>query len=40
MSDLRRTSNARRIALAWRYDVPLVAGLTVLWALLWGRGPC
>ncbi|KIQ06207.1 hypothetical protein RU06_12195 [Curtobacterium flaccumfaciens] len=24
------------MALAWRYDVPLVAGLTVLWALLWG----
>ncbi|MDM7892869.1 Na+/H+ antiporter subunit E [Curtobacterium caseinilyticum] len=36
MSDTRRISNARRIALAWRYDVPLVAGLTVLWALLWG----
>lgn len=32
----RRTTNARRIAVAWRYDVPLVAGLTVLWALLWG----
>jgi multicomponent Na+:H+ antiporter subunit E len=36
MTDVRRISNARRIALAWRYDVPLVAGLTVLWALLWG----
>lgn len=36
MSDTRRISNARRIAVAWRYDVPLVAGLTVLWALLWG----
>lgn len=36
MSDTRRITNARRIALAWRYDVPLVAGLTVLWALLWG----
>ncbi|MDR6169978.1 Na+/H+ antiporter subunit E [Curtobacterium sp. SORGH_AS_0776] len=32
----RRITNARRIAVAWRYDVPLVAGLTVLWALLWG----
>ncbi|WP_420369522.1 Na+/H+ antiporter subunit E [Curtobacterium sp. L1-20] len=32
----RRTANARRIVVAWRYDVPLVAGLTVLWALLWG----
>lgn len=32
----RRIANARRIAVAWRYDVPLVAGLTVLWALLWG----
>ncbi|WFR68648.1 Na+/H+ antiporter subunit E [Curtobacterium flaccumfaciens] len=32
----RRVANARRIAVAWRYDVPLVAGLTVLWALLWG----
>lgn len=29
-------SRARRLALAWRYEVPLVAGLTVLWALLWG----
>jgi len=36
MSDTRRITNARRIAVAWRYDVPLVAGLTVLWALLWG----
>ncbi|WIB00483.1 Na+/H+ antiporter subunit E [Curtobacterium sp. MCBA15_012] len=36
MSDTRRISNARRIAVAWRYEVPLVAGLTVLWALLWG----
>ena len=36
MSDTRRIANARRIAVAWRYDVPLVAGLTVLWALLWG----
>ncbi|OIH99818.1 MULTISPECIES: Na+/H+ antiporter subunit E [unclassified Curtobacterium] len=36
MTDVRRISNARRIAVAWRYDVPLVAGLTVLWALLWG----
>ena len=36
MSDIRRITNARRIAVAWRYDVPLVAGLTVLWALLWG----
>ncbi len=36
MSDTRRFTNARRIAVAWRYDVPLVAGLTVLWALLWG----
>ncbi|ROP80679.1 Na+/H+ antiporter subunit E [Curtobacterium sp. PhB115] len=34
--DTRRITNARRIAVAWRYDVPLVAGLTVLWALLWG----
>jgi len=32
----RRFTNARRIAVAWRYDVPLVAGLTVLWAMLWG----
>ena len=32
----RRITNARRIAVAWRYDVPLVAGLTILWALLWG----
>jgi multicomponent Na+:H+ antiporter subunit E len=32
----RRFTNARRIAVAWRYDVPLVAGLSVLWALLWG----
>lgn len=32
----RRVTNARRIAVAWRYDVPLVAGLTILWALLWG----
>lgn len=32
----RRIANARRIAVAWRYDVPLVLGLTVLWALLWG----
>ncbi|PZE94043.1 Na+/H+ antiporter subunit E [Curtobacterium sp. MCBD17_008] len=37
MSDARRYTNARRMALAWRYDVPLVAGLTVLWALLWGN---
>jgi multicomponent Na+:H+ antiporter subunit E len=36
MSDTRRFTNARRIAVAWRYDVPLAAGLTVLWALLWG----
>jgi multicomponent Na+:H+ antiporter subunit E len=36
VSDTRRFTNARRIAVAWRYDVPLVAGLTVLWALLWG----
>lgn len=36
MSDTRRFTNARRIAVAWRYEVPLVAGLTVLWALLWG----
>jgi multicomponent Na+:H+ antiporter subunit E len=36
MTDVRRVTNARRIAVAWRYDVPLVAGLTVLWALLWG----
>jgi multicomponent Na+:H+ antiporter subunit E len=36
VSDTRRITNARRIAVAWRYDVPLVAGLTVLWALLWG----
>ena len=36
MTYVRRISNARRIALAWRDDVPLVAGLTVLWALLWG----
>ncbi|MBF4616100.1 Na+/H+ antiporter subunit E [Curtobacterium sp. VKM Ac-1376] len=36
MTDVRRITNARRIAVAWRYDVPLVAGLTVLWALLWG----
>lgn len=36
MSDTRRITNARRIAVAWRYDVPLVLGLTVLWALLWG----
>ncbi|QWS32998.1 Na+/H+ antiporter subunit E [Curtobacterium aetherium] len=37
MTDDRRYTNARRLALAWRYDVPLVAGLTVLWALLWGN---
>ncbi|MCA5923178.1 MULTISPECIES: Na+/H+ antiporter subunit E [Curtobacterium] len=36
MTDVRRISNARRIVVAWRYDVPLAAGLTVLWALLWG----
>ncbi len=36
MSDTRRISASRRRVLAWRYDVPLVAGLTVLWALLWG----
>ena len=35
-NDTRRITNARRIAVAWRYDVPLVLGLTVLWALLWG----
>ncbi|MBF4586796.1 MULTISPECIES: Na+/H+ antiporter subunit E [Curtobacterium] len=35
-TDTRHVANARRIAVAWRYDVPLVAGLTVLWALLWG----
>lgn len=33
---MTRESRARRIAVAWRYDVPLVAGLVVLWALLWG----
>jgi multicomponent Na+:H+ antiporter subunit E len=31
-----RPSTARRVAVAWRYDVPLVGGLVVLWALLWG----
>lgn len=31
-----RPSTARRVAIAWRYDVPLVVGLVVLWALLWG----
>jgi multicomponent Na+:H+ antiporter subunit E len=31
-----RASTARRVAVAWRYDVPLVVGLVVLWALLWG----
>uniref|UniRef100_A0A942SXH1 Na+/H+ antiporter subunit E n=1 Tax=Neobacillus citreus TaxID=2833578 RepID=A0A942SXH1_9BACI len=36
MSDTRRFTNARRIAVAWRYDVPLVLGLTVLWSMLWG----
>jgi multicomponent Na+:H+ antiporter subunit E len=35
-NDTRRITNARRIAVAWRYDVPLVLGLTVLWSLLWG----
>jgi multicomponent Na+:H+ antiporter subunit E len=35
-TDTRRIANARRIVVAWRYDVPLAAGLTVLWALLWG----
>lgn len=35
-NDVRRVTNARRIAVAWRYDVPLVVGLTVLWAMLWG----
>jgi multicomponent Na+:H+ antiporter subunit E len=33
---MSRESRARRIAVAWRYDVPLVLGLVVLWALLWG----
>ena len=33
---MSRVSRARRIAVAWRYDVPLVLGLVVLWALLWG----
>jgi multicomponent Na+:H+ antiporter subunit E len=35
-NDTRRIATARRIVVAWRYDVPLAAGLTVLWALLWG----
>ncbi|WIB60503.1 Na+/H+ antiporter subunit E [Curtobacterium sp. MCLR17_007] len=34
--DTRRISRARRIVVAWRYEVPLGIGLTVLWALLWG----
>jgi multicomponent Na+:H+ antiporter subunit E len=33
---MTRVSRARRLAVAWRYDVPLVVGLVVLWALLWG----
>lgn len=34
--ETRRITRARRIVVAWRYEVPLVVGLTVLWALLWG----
>jgi multicomponent Na+:H+ antiporter subunit E len=30
------TGHARRLALTWRYEVPLIVGLMVLWALLWG----
>lgn len=33
---MSRVSRARRMAVAWRYDVPLVLGLVVLWSLLWG----
>lgn len=33
---MSRPSGARRLAIAWRYDVPLGVGLVVLWCLLWG----
>ncbi|MFZ7088678.1 Na+/H+ antiporter subunit E [Curtobacterium sp. RRHDQ10] len=36
--DTDRTSGTgrRRPAFSWRYEVPLVLGLVVLWAMLWG----